>query len=179
MRLATTQTREGPLDGAWWPRSRDAGDELPRPIAALAEHPGPVARVGLDAGAWGELPTRLTVDAQVVHVDSFPAGDDTVLVTRGDRDHFSLLVIPPHATPEAARAATARAVRAGNVTRAERILIDTGTHRARPVPTEGLRTVREPRESCEPREPRDPANAANAAKSEEAANGEEAVSLGA
>ncbi|MCX4787789.1 MULTISPECIES: DUF5994 family protein [unclassified Streptomyces] len=143
LRLATTHTREQVLDGAWWPRSQDIGAELPGLIAALTEHLGPILRVGLDAGAWEELPTRLVIDDRVVHIDSFPVGDDTILITRGDQDHFTLLVVPPHATPEAARAAMGRAVQAGNVTQAEQILIDTGTRRAHPVPAEEPRTGRE------------------------------------
>ncbi|WP_267241600.1 DUF5994 family protein [Streptomyces sp. PR69] len=127
LRLETTQSREGALDGAWWPRSRDIGAELPALIMAVTEHLGPVTRVGLDASAWESLPTRLVVDDRVVHIDSFPVGDDTVLVTRGDRDHFSLLVIPPDSTPEAAHAAMARAVVPGSVSQARQILIDTAT----------------------------------------------------
>lgn len=134
VRLETTPDRQGVLDGAWWPRSRDIAAELPVLIAALTEYLGPVTRVGLDATAWNTLPTRLVVGDRVVHIDSFPVGDDTVLVTRGDQDHFSLLVVPPHATPQAARAAMAEAVRADNVTQAEQILIDTGTDRAAPAP---------------------------------------------
>ncbi|MCX4880603.1 DUF5994 family protein [Streptomyces sp. NBC_00847] len=132
VRLETTHDRRGVLDGAWWPCSRDIAAELPALIAALTEHLGPITRVGLDAGAWDALPTRLLIGDHVVHIDSFPVGDDTVLVTRGDQDHFSLLVVPPHATPEAARAAMAEAVRADNITQAEQILIDTGTDRAAP-----------------------------------------------
>ncbi|MGY3204013.1 DUF5994 family protein [Streptomyces sp. TE5632] len=127
LRLETTHAREGILDGAWWPRSRDIGAELPSLVTALTGHLGPVTRVGLDASAWDELPTRLVIDGRVVHIDSFPVGDDTVLITRGDRDHFSLLVVPPDTMPDAARAAMARAVRADNVTGAEQILIDTGS----------------------------------------------------
>ncbi|WP_028799167.1 DUF5994 family protein [Streptomyces sp. 142MFCol3.1] len=132
VRLETTHDRRGVLDGAWWPRSRDIAAELPALIAALAEYLGPITRVGLDAGAWEALPTRLVIDDRVVHIDSFPVGDDTVLITRGEQDLFSLLVVPPHATPDAARAAMAEAVRAGNVTQAVQILIDTGTDRATP-----------------------------------------------
>jgi hypothetical protein len=51
-----------------------------------------------------------------VHIDPYPVGDDTVLITRGERDYFSLLVIPPDTTPDAARSAMARAVRADNAT---------------------------------------------------------------
>ena len=129
VRLETTPDRRGVLDGAWWPRSRDIAAELPALIAGLAEYVGPITRVGLDASAWDELPTRMTIADRVVRIDSFPVGDDTVLVTRGDQDHFSLLVVPPHATPDAARAAMAEAVRADNVTQAVQILIDTGTGR--------------------------------------------------
>ncbi|MFG2195763.1 DUF5994 family protein [Streptomyces sp. NPDC048639] len=132
LRLETTHVREGILDGAWWPRSRDIGAELPSLISALTEHLGPVTRVGLDAAAWEELPTRLMVDNRVVHIDSFPIGDDTVLITRGDGDYFSLLVVPPDTEPDAARAAMARAVRASNVSQAEQILIETGTDTEHP-----------------------------------------------
>ncbi|UXY28153.1 DUF5994 family protein [Streptomyces sp. HUAS TT20] len=127
LRLETTESREGVLDGAWWPRSRDIGAELPALLSALTGHLGPVTRVGLDTAAWEGLPTRIVVEDRVVHIDSFPVGDDTVLITRGDQDVFSLLVVPPDAAPEAARAAMAQAVRADNVTQAERILIDTGS----------------------------------------------------
>ncbi|WP_340378186.1 DUF5994 family protein [Streptomyces sp. SS7] len=127
LRLETTRSREGVLDGAWWPRSRDIGAELPALLSALVAHLGPVTRVGLDSAAWEGLPTRIVVDDRVVHVDSFPVGDDTVLITRGAQDVFSLLVVPPHTTPEAARAAMAQAVRADNISQAEQILIDTGS----------------------------------------------------
>ncbi|GHA23476.1 MULTISPECIES: DUF5994 family protein [Streptomyces] len=129
LRLETTASREGVLDGAWWPRSRDIGAELPELLSALTAHLGPVTRVGLDTAAWAGLPTRIVVDDRVVHIDSFPVGDDTVLITRGDRDLFSLLVVPPNAMPEAARAAMAQAVRADNISQAEQILIETGSGR--------------------------------------------------
>ncbi|TVL92501.1 hypothetical protein CD790_12570 [Streptomyces sp. SAJ15] len=101
-------------------------------MTALSRHLGPITRVGLDASAWEELPTRLVIDDRVVHLDSFPVGDDTVLITRGDQDHFSLLVVPPQAAPDAARAAMAQAVRADNITSVEHILIDPGTNPGTP-----------------------------------------------
>jgi hypothetical protein len=52
-------------------------------------------------------------------------GDETALVTRGDQDHFSLLVIPPDTPPEAARTAMTEAVRSDNLKQAQQILIDT------------------------------------------------------
>jgi hypothetical protein len=89
-----------------------------------------VARVGLDRDAWEEVPTRVIVDDRVVRLDSFPVGDDTVLITRGDNDHFALLVVPPDTAPDAARIAMARAVDAGNVTQAAEILVATPTEPA-------------------------------------------------
>ncbi|MEV6727618.1 MULTISPECIES: DUF5994 family protein [unclassified Streptomyces] len=132
LRLETTRSREGLLDGAWWPRTRDIETELPALISVLTGHLGPITRVGVDASAWNGLPARLVIDGQVVHLDSDPVGDDTVLITRGHNDHFALLVVPPDTTAEAAREAMARAVRADNITQAAQILIATT-----PEPTDG------------------------------------------
>ncbi|MET9968624.1 DUF5994 family protein [Streptomyces sp. NPDC006356] len=126
LRLTTTHDRQGILDGAWWPRSRNLTAELPGLISALTERIGPVTRIGLDFTAWDEIPTRMTIGDRVVHIDAFSVGDDTALVTRGDQDYFSLLVVPPDTFPEAARAAMAEAVRTDNPKSAEQILIDTG-----------------------------------------------------
>ena len=125
LRLETTQSRQGVLDGAWWPRTRDIEIELPALIDVLTEHLGPITRVGLDAAAWDGLPTRLVIDGRVVHLDSDPVGDDTVLITRGAGDLFVLLMVPPDATADAAREAMARAVRADNISQAAEILIAT------------------------------------------------------
>jgi hypothetical protein len=130
LRLETTRAREGNLDGAWWPRSRDIDAELPGLISALTEHLGPIGRVGLDADAWEAVPGRMIIDGRVVHIDSYPVGDDTVLITRGDRDHFMLLVVPPDATPSTAHEAMSRAVQAGNITEARQILIETAADSA-------------------------------------------------
>ncbi|MFF5287602.1 DUF5994 family protein [Streptomyces sp. NPDC012756] len=132
LRLETTGSRQSLLDGAWWPRSHDVEREIPPLVTALTEHLGPVTRVGLDASAWNSIPSRLVVDDRVVHLDSFPVGDDTVLITRGDNDHFSLMLVPPNTTPEAARTAMARAVRADNVTQATEILLAKLPHPAGP-----------------------------------------------
>ncbi|MEU9381150.1 DUF5994 family protein [Streptomyces sp. NPDC048279] len=125
LRLETTRSREGLLDGARWPRTRDIETELPALISVLTGHLGPITRVGVDAAAWNGLPTRLVIDDQVVHLDSDPVGDNTVLITRGHNDHFALLVVPPDTTADAAREAMARAVRADNITEAAQILIAT------------------------------------------------------
>ncbi|SMQ17768.1 hypothetical protein SAMN06272771_4196 [Streptomyces sp. Ag82_O1-12] len=126
LRLTTTHERQSILDGAWWPRSRNLASELPGLISALTERLGPITRIGLDSAAWDDdIPTRVTVDDRVVHIDVFSVGDETALVTRGDQDHFSLLVVPPDTPPEVARTAMTEAVRSGNPKQAQQILIDT------------------------------------------------------
>ncbi|MFD7094175.1 DUF5994 family protein [Streptomyces xanthophaeus] len=125
LRLETTRSREGLLDGAWWPRSRNIETELPALISVLTGHLGPITRVGVDASAWNGLPVRLVIDDRVVHLDSDPVGDGTVLITRGHNDHFALLVVPPDTTADAAREAMARAVRADNITEAAQLLVAT------------------------------------------------------
>ncbi|WP_431679494.1 DUF5994 family protein [Kitasatospora sp. KL5] len=126
LRLETTQSREGEFDGARWSRSRDIGAELPGLVMALTEHPGPIARVGLDADAWDNVPPRLVIGGRPVRIDQYPVGNDTVIITRGDRDHFMLLVVPPQASAETAHAAMARAIRAGRTGSARQILVATG-----------------------------------------------------
>ncbi|GAA2895791.1 DUF5994 family protein [Streptomyces mexicanus] len=53
LRLDTTHTREGILDGAWWSRSRGIGAELPALITALTGHLGPDLRVGMTKASTG------------------------------------------------------------------------------------------------------------------------------
>jgi len=126
LRMETTPRRTGTFDGAWWPRSRDLESQLSGLLAALTARLGPLDRVGLDAGAWDERPGHLVVDGRTVRIDWSAVGDDTMIITRGDQDHFMFLVIPPQTTPSLARAAMAMAVRDDNDASAERILAVTG-----------------------------------------------------
>lgn len=137
LRMETTPKRTGTFDGAWWPRSRDLDRQLSGLLAALTARLGPLARVGLDAGASDERPGRLVVDGYTVRVDWSTVGDDTMIVTRGDQDHFLFLVVPPQTAPSPPRAAMAMAVRDDNDASAERILAATGvtpTGRSRVLP---------------------------------------------
>jgi len=126
LRLQTAPSREGLFDGAWWPHSRNIHQELPGLIAVLTEHWGTIARIGLDADAWDGLGDPLFADGRLIHVDWFPVGDDTVIITRGDRDHFSLLAIPPEASADEAHAAMTMATYVGNTESGQQILVATG-----------------------------------------------------
>lgn len=126
LRLQAAPSREGLFDGAWWPHSRDVQAELPGLVAVLTEHLGHIDRIGLDADAWDGLGEPLFVDGRIVHIDWFPVGDDTVIITRGERDHFSLLAIPPEASTDEAHAAMTMATHIGNTETGQQILVATG-----------------------------------------------------
>lgn len=74
VRLETTHERQGVLDGAWWPQSRDIAAELPALITALTEYLGPVTRIGLDATAWERLPTRLNAEGSRTSAPTWAVG---------------------------------------------------------------------------------------------------------
>jgi hypothetical protein len=97
------------LGGGWWPRSRDATIELPVLIAELSTRAGRVSRVALQAGAFDNIPHKLTAGGRMVHVAWFRyMNANTVILTMAGKDDLVLLVVPPLAPP----AAAAQALRA-------------------------------------------------------------------
>jgi hypothetical protein len=112
--------RSGPLDGAWWPQSRD----LQREGADLVDHfPREVGRVerllfsrpDWDAGSEEPNLHRVQAARGPVKAGSFP-GDDThvmvVQVSSGPR--LRLLVIPSATAPEVAARLLQRAADGDN-----------------------------------------------------------------
>ena len=106
-RLVWSPTRAGRrLDGAWWPRSRDAAAELLALAPAVRAHlGGPLRRASLNIDSWGpDQPRRLRVGDVLVRIGWFHTLDPAT-VTLGGRsdDRITLLVIPPDLDPAAAR----------------------------------------------------------------------------
>jgi Family of unknown function (DUF5994) len=101
--------RRGAVDGAWWPRSRNARSELPGLIAALDARPGVrVQRVAVHRDEWDDIPHRLTADnGHFARVDWFTtiARHTVSVTTAGGREPIALLVVPPSTPAGAARAA--------------------------------------------------------------------------
>jgi hypothetical protein len=101
--LDPATVRRAGIHGGWWPRSRDAAAELPGLIAELHMRAGRVSRVALQAGAFGNIPHRLTVAGRKVPVAWFRYMNmHTAILTMAGRDDLVLLVIPPRASPAAA-----------------------------------------------------------------------------
>jgi hypothetical protein len=108
--LDPATVRQAGIHGGWWPRSRDAVAELPGLMAELSMRAGRVSRVALQAGAFGNIPRKLTVGGRKVPVAWFRYMNvHTVILTMAGRDDLVLLVIPPRAGPAAAAGALALA----------------------------------------------------------------------
>ncbi len=92
--------QRGAISGGWWPRSLDAGAELPAMLTELSPLAGRVSRVAVQVDAFGNIPHQLMVGGRKVHVAWFRAMDPhTISLTMAGRDRLTLLVVPPEATP--------------------------------------------------------------------------------
>lgn len=106
-------TRDGFVDGGWWPRSRDLAAEVPLLLPVLWAQDRPMRRVSYNLDIWQHAPLLIRVDGHSVHLEGFHH-HDPLLLSLADgpaTDRMDLLVIPPETDPEAA----ARALSAAGV----------------------------------------------------------------
>src|SRR3954469_23621471 len=123
LRLDPTLSRQGLLDGGWWPRSLDPQAELPVLIAELDARLGVIIRVMLNLDAWDSAPRRIAAGGRRIHVGRFRTMDAHMIgLTNTEGERFTLLVVPPGATTAAAGTALTMATEAGNSTRPAAIL---------------------------------------------------------
>lgn len=120
--LEPTLTRDGTLDGAWWPRSTNLHRELPALVGAVQARLGPILRVRVELTAWDGVPAHLMIDGRFLRVSGFSGTAGTVRLIRGNQDGFLLMVIPPGTPMPAATAAMRTAARTGNALSAAEIL---------------------------------------------------------
>ncbi|MFJ1808752.1 MULTISPECIES: DUF5994 family protein [unclassified Streptomyces] len=92
------------LDGAWWPRSRDLGAELPALTAVLDPLWGRITRVTVNPTHWPAVPRKVPVTGHVVKVGWFLAEQDPheLLLLSYRTGRWNLLVIPPPTDPVSA-----------------------------------------------------------------------------
>ncbi|MFE7168956.1 DUF5994 family protein [Streptomyces sp. NPDC057616] len=88
------------LDGAWWPRSRDLGAELPLLVAVLDPLWGRITRVTVNPTHWPVVPGKVPVAGHVVKVGWFLAEQDPheLLLLSYRVGRWNLLVVPPRTT---------------------------------------------------------------------------------
>jgi hypothetical protein len=92
------------LDGAWWPRSRDLGAELPALTAVLDPLWGRITRVTVNPTRWPVVPRKVPVAGHVVNVGWFLDEQDPheLLLLSYRVGRWNLLVVPPQTTPDSA-----------------------------------------------------------------------------
>ncbi len=110
----------GPLDGAWWPQSRDLQTEGADLVDAFPEAVGRVERLLFSRPDWDVVPGtpamhRIHARRGVVEVGSFPSDDTHVMVvTLWSGQRLRLLVVPSDTAPEAAQRAMGQAADESN-----------------------------------------------------------------
>jgi hypothetical protein len=85
------------FDGAWFPRSRDLGSELPELIAELERRGVRVERFTYSLDVWTPAPRKLDVQGRVVRTGGFRSMDPGVvcLTWAGGNRRADLLIVPP------------------------------------------------------------------------------------
>ncbi|MCW2837001.1 MAG: hypothetical protein JWQ15_1115 [Marmoricola sp.] len=85
-----------PLDGGWWPHSRDLTTELADLVDNFPADHGRIVRVGFSPPDWDDAPRRVPTARGYVKV-GFDPQDDThvVVLTTSDRKDLCVLVVPP------------------------------------------------------------------------------------
>ncbi|GLW98817.1 DUF5994 family protein [Microtetraspora sp. NBRC 16547] len=129
LRLDPTPRHLGAVDGAWWPYSTNAGDELPGLIAEVDRRlKVKVLRVGLHPDAWTNIPHRIPASGRVIRVGWFRSIDLHLLsLHTATGDNWELLVIPPETGTAAAANAFRLATQGRGSARPADILVLSGS----------------------------------------------------
>jgi hypothetical protein len=126
-----------PIDGGWWPQSRDLTVELGDLVDNFPDEHGRVVRVLFSAPDWDDAPKRVPTRRGYVKV-GFDPNDDThvLMLTTSDRQELCLLVVPPDMSRAQGEEALLAAVTPGYATSPaallttvrERLELDDGAH---------------------------------------------------
>jgi hypothetical protein len=115
------------VDGAWWPRSRDPATEFPDLVLVMSSWVGPVCRVTYPVGDWDAAGHNVTIEGWLVElVASATLQPNTVLVAGTHQRTRGLLVVPPGAPGDVARAVLRATAGPEAVVSAEEMLTGNG-----------------------------------------------------
>lgn len=105
--LTPSSSARGAVDGAWWPRSKDAAIELGALIEELAAQRTPVRGIALTRVGWDSAPRRIQLaSGRKVAVDWLRTGDvRRIRISDINYQRIDLLVIPVDTTPAVAERA--------------------------------------------------------------------------
>ena len=105
IRLSDILPSTGPLDGAWWPRSRDLQSEAADLVDHFPSLAGRVERLLFSRPDWEAVegaPSRHSIRAArgPVKTGSFPRDDTHVMMVKTSAgEHLRLLVVPSDTEP--------------------------------------------------------------------------------
>lgn len=103
LRLSPTPGK-GPLDGGWWPRSKDLEVELADLVDHFPSEAGRVARALFSRPDWVTQPRRIKVARGFLKAGSFPSDDTHLMLLRlSAGEELRLLVVPPEAARDVGR----------------------------------------------------------------------------
>lgn len=131
LRLKPKSPRSGHVDGAWWPHSDDLTTELPDLLAVLSVRLGRIERVLYHLTAWASAPRKLVTGGHTLRLDGYqlqPINTIEVLGLGGER--LTLLVIPPHTSPDDAHTAMMSAAEPNNAASTDGLLMTSERDRA-------------------------------------------------
>ncbi|MEU7189746.1 DUF5994 family protein [Streptomyces sp. NPDC039022] len=102
--LKPSGPRTGLLDGAWWPRSRDLGRELPTLTGQLEPLWGRITRVTVNPTHWPVVPRKIPANGRVIKVGWFTDEQDPhqLLLLSYRVGRWDLLIVPPETGAAAA-----------------------------------------------------------------------------
>lgn len=105
----------GPLDGAWWPRSRDLQREAPILVDGFPADRGRVSRLLVSPPDWDRTGAHVLARRGQVNIGRFP-GDDAhvVVLSLGGGTRLRLLVVDASTPADTAATLMREASAAGN-----------------------------------------------------------------
>ena len=122
LRLKPPGPTSGYVDGGWWPRSRDLAAELKTLLPAVAARLGLVERVSYHLSDWDPTVRKIHLDGSLVRLAGYRTQHPNTVDLVSARQVFTLLVVPPHTSPDSARRALTAAAGADNTDRIEKLL---------------------------------------------------------
>ncbi|WP_439378919.1 DUF5994 family protein [Amycolatopsis lexingtonensis] len=116
VRLRRKPAAGGYVDGAWWPRSRDAAVEFAELITAVRDQVGQVERISYPlADGWEVTHRKLVVDGRLVRLEGFHAMPSHTLTLIGTQQRrLTLLVVAPETAQDTATTALKAAADPGD-----------------------------------------------------------------
>jgi Family of unknown function (DUF5994) len=99
LRLKPAHRPCGFVQGAWWPRSTELGNELPALLAALSLRVGSIDSVLYHESDWSPAPLRIKHQGHEVIVSAHQQGPNVISLSGPLFGRLDLLVVPPYTEP--------------------------------------------------------------------------------